>query len=494
MTHGLKITNENGQVIISDATSTFYYYGQAELYKATGYYEYGGVSVRLYNCHTSKPVIPFIRPHGTELSAITRIFRDANNLWNIEVATQGGYSAAPEIIVFTTADAEDWSTRFNQGDMNNGLKVLRADGSTAFNSGVGQPLNVKGSLSVIPPTNPNPGGTDLTATQYNEYALPAGMTEPMFGYYSLAMSEREYSVTQTRRDCTGIGYGGVCIGFSDVTVQFDLWWAFYRSACGVVGDKLRCGWLTYSAGHYTQTASGSSFSVFIPIIPLGGGGSSSGSGPFVNQTINLTASTVILLDKALYPASTYSYTPPAANAPTALTAVTDVTGDGVSHLEAAWKNATDYPQAMSYNVYWRPVGQSYWNSGGNTYLTTWGINDVPFKTVVAGANNDIFYYYEVMVVSVNSVGSEGGSITATSTVYIPPAPIPGAPDYTGGDGGGGDGGSAGDSGGSSGDSGSGGSGGTGGDSGSGGTGGDSGGGSGSGDGGGAGGDGGGGDG
>lgn len=595
MSYGLKVQNDNGQLIISNATSTFYYYGPAERYRTVGKPTYGGSTVSLYQTYTSAPIIPFIRPHDSNICSITRIFRDASGFWNIEVATAGSYSQPPEVIIFTTGDAEYWNSRFNLGDRRYGLKVKREDGSTAFDSTVGQPMAVRGAINVIPPYNPNAGGTSLDPIYYNPYSIPAGISEPMFGYYSMAMCEREYWTYQKRRDCTGIGYGGICIGWTDVTVQSDLYWNFYRAGCAISGNELRCGWVSYSSGHWSQTSYGSAFSVFIPIIKFGSGSYTNGQGPFVNETINYAGSQVLILDKAMYPGTNYTPTYPTANAPTGLVANVDRV-NYTPALSAAWHNSDDYPFALSYNIYYRLKGSGGWNGPFNTTAevatTTTGIvykyhpagtvlyagqtlyagqqitsyngqyrlvmqydgnaviygpgNSVLAQTysagqgscrlVMQGDGNLVLYrnadnyplwftstsgtgankvvmqddgnlmmttstdtyvwssinpwtislgipaVYEVKVVSLNSIGQEGGYQQVDSTPYVDPPPDPTLPDYSGGDGGGGDGG-GGDGGsgdGGSGDSGSGDSGG-----------GDSGGGSG--DGGGGGGDGGGGD-
>ena len=428
MSYGLLVENNNGQIIISDSTTTFYYYGPAEAYQVTGTPDYGGVTVRLYNTYTSKPIIPFIKPNDGNAVAITRIFRGANNYWNLELAIAGTASAAPEVVVFTTSDAENWSSRFNQGSKTYGMAVFRADGSTAFNSNVGQPLAVRGALSVIPPAEPTAGGQSLTPVNYNEYNLPAGITTPMFGYYSMAMSERQYQVNQVRRDCTGIGYGGVCIGFSDTVVQSDLYWAFYRAGLSINGSKARAAWLTYAKGQLTNTTTSSSFSLFIPIISLGGGSYTSGAGPFVNQTINLTNAPVLLADRASYPNSDFAVTIPPANAPTALTVITDYQSGGTTlYLMAAWKNASSYPFALSYAIYYRKQTDSAWISAGSTNLETAGI------TITDNVA------YVVRVYSIGASGTQDGYIDAVSTPYVAPAPVTGAPDYSGGDtGGGGD--------------------------------------------------------
>lgn len=558
MSHGLRVTNDNGQLIISNSTSTFYYYGPAERYRTVGKPTYGGSTVSLYQTYTSAPIIPFIKPHDSNICAITRVFRDGSGFWNIEVATAGSYSQPPEVIIFTTGDAEYWNSRFSLGDRSHGLRVTREDGTNSFDSSIGQPMAVRGVVNVTPPYNPNAGGTSLEPINYESYSVPAGVSDPMFGYYSMAMCEREYWTYQKRRDCTGIGYGGICIGWTDVTVQSDLYWNFYRAGCAILGSELRCGWVSYSSGHWSQTSYGSAFSIFIPIISLGSGTYTNGQGPFVNQTINHGAANVLILDKAMYPGTNYTPVYPTANAPTGLLANVDRV-EYTPALSAAWRNANNYPFALSYNVYYRLKGSGSWNGPYNTTAevatTTSGIvyryhpagtvlyagqtlyanqqitsNNGQYRLVMQGDGNVVVYgpgysvlaqtytagqgscrltmqtdgnlvlyrnsdnyplwnthtngtagykvvmqddgnvmmtsssdahvwstispwtislgvpaVYEVKVVSLNSIGQEGGSMQVDSTPYTDPPPDPSMPDYSGGgDGAGGGDGSAGD--------------------------------------------------
>lgn len=300
MSVGIRAYNDGGQVIMSDETSSFYYYGTAEYQSQKTDTGYLGVRVMEFDTKTSKPIIPFIRPaDASHAVSITRFYRGTNGYWWLQVCVVGADTTAPSVHVFTTADAENWDTRFPNRKRGNGLKVFRSNGDVAFDSTVGKPLIIRGGFQVVPPSNPTDGGTALSPTKFNEYDI-SGMTRPMFGYYSMAMSERQYDRTETSDKCTGIGYGGVCVGYSKVTVKYELWWAFYRSAIKITNTKLSCGWVTYSSGYYVKTESSSSLSFFIPIIPLGGGGGSYGSVPYVNSAINTSMAPVVLTDEALY--------------------------------------------------------------------------------------------------------------------------------------------------------------------------------------------------
>ena len=367
MTYGIRVKNNSGQLLISDETTTFYYYGPAEVTDATNSYDYGGVSVYIFRTYTDKPIIPFLRPRDSNLCAITRIYRGYANLWEIEVAVGGIDSYPPEVLIFTTAEAPYWNQRFSRGSMRYGIKVKRSDGSIAFDSSVGQPLAVNYAVDVIPPYDPNAGGTDLSPTNVNYYYVPG--SQPMIGYYSMALCEREYSVSQYDRSCTGISYGGSCIGFQDVWARTDRYWAFYHSAVGLSGNLLKVGWVTYSSGHQWATQSGSSFDIFIPILDLGGGNAQGGAPPIVNTDVNLTYSKVIVVDKSIYPGTNYSYVPPPPNPPTNLQAQTSITTNGTQILSADWSKPADYPFAYKYKVYFKPVGTSTFNFVGETTTT-----------------------------------------------------------------------------------------------------------------------------
>lgn len=363
---GIRVYNDGGQLIISDATTTFYYYGPAELAQVVGSGVDSGVTIRTYNSYSSAPIIPFVYPHSSDLVAITRIYRNYSGYWFLEVA-QGGLDApAPEIIIFTTPDAENWNSRFYRGDRSHGVKVKRSDGSTSFDSSVGQPLAVRAAFDVIPPYNPNVGGQDLKPVYYNPYNIDPSISQPMFGYYSMALAEREFTAYQYSRQCTGIDAYGACIGFTDVTSRVDRYWSFYHAAMGWNGSTLNCGWVEYSNGHVWSSSSSSGFDVFIPILDLGGGNAQGGTPPFVTATINYSGQKVLVVDKAMYPGTNYTYTPPIPNAPSNLLVQTQINASGKNILVADWQNSPTYPFAITYNVYVRRTGTSQWYFVGAT--------------------------------------------------------------------------------------------------------------------------------
>lgn len=369
-TQGIKVLNDNGQIIISDATSTFYYYGPAEMAQIVGSGVESGVTIRTYNSYTSKPIIPFVRPHSTALVAITRIYRSVNNYWFMEVAQAGTDTAAPEIFIFTTADAENWNSRFSRGDRSKGIKVIREDGSTSFDSSVGQPLSVRAAFNVIPPYEPTAGGQNLRAVNTYTYNIDPAISQPMFGYYSMALAEREFTAYQYSRSCTGVDIWGACFGFTDTLSRADRYWSFFHAAMGLSGSTLHCGWVEYSNGHVWSSASSSGFSVFIPIIDLGGGSAQGGTPPFVTATINWTTSKVLVADKAFYPNTNYTYTPPIPNAPRNLVVQMRPEGAMGGRLVADWQNSATYPFATYYNIYKRKTGYGSFELVGATYNTS----------------------------------------------------------------------------------------------------------------------------
>lgn len=436
MSQGIRIKNNNGQLLISDAATTFYYYGPAELGQATASPDYGGVTIHLYRTYTSKPIIPFIYPRSGSMIAITRVFRGYGGYWEVEVATSGMDSYPPELIIFTTAEAENWDSRFSRGSMTKGIRVKRSDGTVAFDSSVGQPLSVIQALDVIPPYNPTTGGQDLVPTQYNPYYISG--SQPMVGFYSMALCEREYTVNQYDRSCTGISYNGSCIGFQDVWARTDRYWAFYHAAVAISGNQLQVGWLTYSSGHQWATQSGSSFDIFIPIIDLGGGGTNGGAPPIVNETINYSAAKVIVADKSFYPGTNYSYVPPPPNPPTNLVAQTTKTVDGSEILSADWSRPTTYPFAYKYQIYVkRSDSYAYVYKGETT--TTQVSGPAPYWMVKQSMPNGTTAYAYQRWYSNNGVywfqvdGNGNLSVWTTNTnswVYY--FPFAAAAGYTGG--------------------------------------------------------------
>lgn len=301
MSAGIKVYNDFNQVIISDITSSFYYYGTAAYVSQQTSASYLGTKIVIYNTYTSKPIIPFVRPNTSlDSCSIIRVFRGASNYWQLEVIVLGQNAVNPTIHVFTTADAENWNSRFPGRDRKNGMKVLRSDGSVSFDSTVGKPLIIRDGIAVAPPTDPTNGGTDLNPTRSNLYSISGSMDRPMFGYFAMALAHRYYDRQEKRRDCTGIGYGGVCIGFSETEVKYEQWWALYRSALRIQPGFVRCGWVVYTSGYFVRTASSTSLSFFVPVLTIDKDNFSYGSVPYVNSSINITSQPVLLTDESLY--------------------------------------------------------------------------------------------------------------------------------------------------------------------------------------------------
>ena len=427
--YGLRVYNqENGDIIISNDTTTFYYYGNAVAIQATGNDTWvsGGLIVRIFNTFTSKPIIPFIKPRGTEAVSITRIFRGPEDYWYLEIAVAKIGSIEPEVLVFTTADAELWAERnpeYTKSDY--GLKVLREDSSTAFDSSAGQPLGVSTAITVLPPYNPNTGGQDLSASQFSYYDVPDTVVDPMFGYYSMAMCERQWEYSRSWTDCT-VRLFGACVGIKEEHYAWDLYWAFYRAGCAIEDRKAKVGWVQYSGGHQWIFEKNSSFSVFIPIVDLGGGSSAGGSGPFVNETINYTAATLLIADRSKYALGS-TYVIPVPNAPTNVVATTYVaTEKASSALYIRWDNALTAPFANTYNVYYRKVTdpQSEWILIGGTDTRNSGVLNIEYLDALEQA-----VIYEVKVVGTNILSQEGPATIVFSSPYIP-LPIEDGDEFT----------------------------------------------------------------
>lgn len=413
MSQGLAVNNDSGQLLISSDTTSLYFYGAAQPESVTGHTDYGGASFITYNTYTSKEIMPFVVPAEAGVKyGIVRTYRGGDGYWRVELMAGSAYAYIPELVIFTSADAEHWADRFTPGDRAYGLKVLRADGSTAFDSGAGQPLVIKSVLNVAPPYDPTPGGYDLGPSRANTYTNAGNPASPMFANFTMAMAERQYSTESSSRDCTGFSIFGSCIGYSDYTYTYDLYWGLYHSGVSVNGANYSCGWMTYTSGHYHFTDSSSGISIIIPIIPTGGGSSSSGMPPFTTSSVNIEASPLIVADRSFYPAfpvTTLVY--PSPPAPTSLAGIVE----GSDILVTMDMSAT-FPVTFAHHIYTRPTGTPTWIDNGLFWPSSYGSGyHVPCDPAYAT--------YDVLVIPLNRYLT--GANSATITVYSPPPPDPG---------------------------------------------------------------------
>jgi hypothetical protein len=306
MTFGFLATNSSNQVLVSSDTRTLHLMAKLTSPYSVDYTTdyYGGIRILRYRVTCSVYPVPFFTMPTADFYGVTRITDVGNGQWDIELIRSGTSNTYPTVYVFA-------DPRAGVSDDTFGLKVYRDDGTPAFDSRL-RPLAVTGGIGVTQPSNPRPSfpyalnahfcGSDASTTggffqptEYNTYELGGQPSAPIFFYSSLAQAEREAHYSDSDDDCLGSDKFGVCI--TRTTYDWNSWyWCFYRGGIRWTGSSIQAGWIPVSFGcnyRYDQDDS---------LLGIGTGGDSGngGSWPYSNETINLSASTVIIADKTRY--------------------------------------------------------------------------------------------------------------------------------------------------------------------------------------------------
>jgi len=310
MSNGFLATNNSGQVLISSDTRNLHL---IEKISSPTYYDYnnvnyGGINIVRYRTNCAVTPVPFFTmPSTSYWYGVTRITSVGSGVWDIELIKSGANNNYPEMYVFADPRASTATEAY-------GLKVFRDDGTASFDSRL-RPLAVTGGLSVTHPNNPigslpyglDPrycGSSEATSggafapDQYNQYntynvSLPS---KPMFYFPSLAQAQRESFYSVAENECDGGSYKGNCIGAERDYFWSSTYWAFYRGAIKRGTNQVFAGWMTVDFGCnwvYTKDSA---------LLGIGNGssGSQGGTWPYSNETLNLSAATVIIGDASRY--------------------------------------------------------------------------------------------------------------------------------------------------------------------------------------------------
>tara|TARA_B100000795_G_C22560571_1_gene346176 strand:- start:139 stop:663 length:525 start_codon:yes stop_codon:yes gene_type:complete len=144
--------------------------------------------------------------------------------------------------------------------------------------------------------------TPTETANYNFGDTSAQHTKPMYHYNALPQTQREATFYQYVDNCTGFNIYGFCLGYESSLSNTSTYWAFYRGGIGgrtTSGSTtfFKAGWIPVVAGCYwAASSSGDFLLVFGP----GSSSSSGGAWPYSDETINLTAQTVIVADASRY--------------------------------------------------------------------------------------------------------------------------------------------------------------------------------------------------
>jgi hypothetical protein len=310
MSNGFLATNSGGQVLISSDTRNLHL---IEKVSSPTYYDYnnlnyGGINIVRYRTSCAVTPVPFFTmPSDTSNYGITRISSVSEGVWDIELIKSSSNSDYPEMYVFADPRASTATEAY-------GLKVFRDDGTAAFDSRL-RPLAVTGGLSIVHPSNPitaltyglDPkfcgssiatSGNAFAPAQYNQFfTYNITLTsKPMFYFPSLAQAQRQSYFAVAENECDGGSYKGNCIGAERDYFWSSTYWAFYRGTLRRGTNQVFAGWSAVDFGcNWTYTSNGAFLGV-----GSGSSGSTGGTWPYTNETLNLSAATVIIGDASRY--------------------------------------------------------------------------------------------------------------------------------------------------------------------------------------------------
>jgi len=307
MSYGFLATNNSNQVLISSDTRNLHLVQKisSPTNIVLSNSNYGGIRVLIYRATCSVTPVPFFTmPSTNDYYGCTRVTNVGGNQWDIELLKSGGADNYPEIYVFADPRGASPTEAF-------GMKVFKDDGTASFDSRL-SPLAITGGLAVTHPSNPKPSfpygldakycqsseassGGMLVPDQFNTYniALP---TKPMFFFPSLAQAEREATYTVEEEECDGVEVKGNCVGVYRYYRWDSTYWAFYRGGLRKGTNQVFAGWITAEFGcNWQYYVDGGIFG-----IGTGSDSSTAGEWPYSNETLNLSAATVIIGDASRY--------------------------------------------------------------------------------------------------------------------------------------------------------------------------------------------------
>ena len=325
MSYGFLALNDDNDVLISSDTKNLHFAGKAT--KPTSplntFTKHGGFVELVYTIvlpnRVSIPVPYFTMPDPTKFFSIAGVkgvnSGTSDKTWSITILRSGGLTTTgsmPDVYVFVDPTAVSVSGAY-------GFQVFNSDGTVSFDSRA-RPLAVSNAVSVVQPSNPvtsasfatltaaQCGGinnNNFTPTQTNSYSFgttSSQPTKPMYHYNALPQTQREATFYQYVESCTGFDIYGFCLGYESTLTNTSTYWAFYRGGIGSRTTSsgntyFEAGWIPVVAGCYwSSTSSGDFLRVFGP----GSSSSSGGAWPYSDETINLTAQTVIVADASRY--------------------------------------------------------------------------------------------------------------------------------------------------------------------------------------------------
>lgn len=237
-------------------------------------------------------------------------------MWEVELLRSGTSNTVPEVYIFAQPDAAPISATETTG-----LKVIRDDGTVSFDSRLG-PLVINAATAVTFPSNPRPSlayglshgycehqsqrapasgyaSGAFIPDQENAYNVGSLPAKPIYFLPTLAQAEREQKFTRQYDECQfGRDKNGNCLFDSRINYKNEsTYWCFYRGGIRRSGNYIYSGWIAtdwfcFYNNYRAEVIIGNDYGA-----PQSSGG---GSGPYSNETINLSAAAVLISDGALY--------------------------------------------------------------------------------------------------------------------------------------------------------------------------------------------------
>lgn len=310
MSSGFVCRNSDGLVLVSDTSKSMYFIGKgvAQTPIGGGYYADIALSTAtLYVFSLGSPVsFPLIFVScPTGRCSVLRTYKEGT-VYKADVIAIGN-SSVPEIYVF--ANKADYS-----GADKVGIKVVRSDGTSAYDSRLGKILNLRDSTPVDFFANDR-ALVSLPNRSYSGRSKGISYYTTVYGRESLDTdNQRPVPVTYNTKPAVAINTLAICCrtsNYVDSTTYFDgygtvqniYYWtyAIYRGGFTVNStSSVSLCWVPHVAtSTYTYTTtypSGNSWGDPPGYSDVGSGGTP----PYANQSLNLVGGTLSVINGADY--------------------------------------------------------------------------------------------------------------------------------------------------------------------------------------------------
>ena len=318
MSIGVQFKNKYGNVLMSSQTKTLHLVQRIDSPASSGQIiDFAGNTYQFtYNINLATTYTPspfFTIPNGSQqYVGITRLWKSGGQ-WQVQLISN--QNVAPQIYIFAEPSAAP-----SYG--NYGFAVRDRNGVPTYDT-TKAPLVVRGDYDAFSmnPTPSTPGTSGLSArfggsmdTQaYEDHFSPTGRTtlsrngslpaKPIFQYFSTPQAQTSVVVHEASSNCTGFGYGGVCLGIYKNEGWISKYWCYYRTGISTT----RAQWLAFEkdVGHAHESNENVSFfginlGDLLGLLDFDNGSYSGGIWPYDNESFNLNQPPIIFSDGLIY--------------------------------------------------------------------------------------------------------------------------------------------------------------------------------------------------